>query len=209
VVVVDEHPKVRRGFRTMADSIQEVIVLGDTADEREALTMANDRRSAFVMIDLDQPFGESITTAFRITEQFPGTQIIVLTVHDEEDDLQTAIDTASDGFQAEASDLDDSFEGLSVVGNGAGTSRTRAAAGTSSTAERGVPKVRRITPREREILGLLAEGFSARRIAVMLGVGERTVTTHIDHLYRKVGVNNRVEAIREGVRLGLVQIPAN
>jgi DNA-binding NarL/FixJ family response regulator len=65
----------------------------------------------------------------------------------------------------------------------------------------------RITPRERETLVLVSEGLSARQIALRLGVGERTVHTHIDHLYRKIGVNNRVEAVREGVRLGIVTFP--
>lgn len=63
------------------------------------------------------------------------------------------------------------------------------------------------TVREREVLVLLAEGLSARRIARTLGISERTVNTHVGHIYRRLGVNNRVDAVREGMRLGLVDVP--
>jgi len=63
------------------------------------------------------------------------------------------------------------------------------------------------TKREREILVLLGRGLSARRIASRLGISERTVNTHVGHIYRRLGVNNRVDAVREGMRLGLIEAP--
>ncbi|MBV8464013.1 MAG: response regulator transcription factor [Acidimicrobiales bacterium] len=214
VVIGDDHALIRQGFRLMTEAIPGVEVVGEGADGVEVLEITRRLKPSLVMIDVEMPRLDGISAIRTLAEEFPELPVVVLTVHEEETVIRGAVEAGASGFMPKSASLAEMVEMFRVLGRerfyispSLAGSLVGMAYSKSKNGHRLGPRGSMITDREQEILELLAEGLSARRIALKLSVRERTVTTHIDHIYRKLGVNNRVEAIRQGVQAGLVRLP--
>lgn len=214
VLIVDDHPVTRHGLHLMAANIDGVEVVGEAETGAHALEVAAERRPNLILMDLDMPEMGGLDAIRRIKADMPDVDILVLTVHEDEESIFEAISSGASGYLAKSSTVDEIRSALHAL-NAGGAYITPSMAGkalryVSRKAEevkQASMAVEMTTPREREILELLGRGLSARRIASRLGISERTVNTHVGHIYRRLGVNNRVDAIREGMRLGLVEAP--
>jgi DNA-binding NarL/FixJ family response regulator len=193
----------------------DVRVVGEAGDALQALRMVDELEPNLVLMDLNMPGMTGVEATAELLKAHPDLLVVILTVQEADDVVRAAIAAGAAGYLAKSSSTEDiklMFESLEpgslyLTAAVAGRLVQSVLADPTGHASRGKSVlIDPITEREAEILGLLSRGLSARRIANDLSISERTVNSHIDHIYRKLGVNNRVEAVRRAVNLGLLDL---
>jgi NarL family two-component system response regulator LiaR len=212
VLIVDDHAVVREGLRAFLDLQADVEVVGEAADGRAALEQAEQLRPEVILMDLVMPGLDGVGAMRQLRSSLPESRVIVLTSFLDEDRLLPAIQAGAAGYllkNAEPAELVRAIRaahrGETIIDPSAAARLVRAIAGggASARAEAG-----RLTPREHEVLELIARGQSNKRIALALGISEKTVKTHVGHVLAKLGVTDRTQAALLAVRDGLVAASA-
>jgi DNA-binding NarL/FixJ family response regulator len=212
VVVVDPFPVVRAGLASTIEGSPGLEVLAQASSADEAVVVvANVRRSRVVVLVAMGLAGDkdSYWLIRTLRERFPGHAILGLGANADPHVVSRALFVGADGFVDKNIELDEFLAAIRSAGNEEMVIAGPAAASVGQIAE-GIERRRsvglRLTKREREVLSVAAEGLTAREIAERLGVRERTVTTHLARIYGKLGVGNRLAALRLAARSGLVSI---
>ena len=212
VVVVDPFPVVRAGLASTIEGSPGLEVLAQASSADEAVVVvANVRRSRVVVLVAMGLAGDkdSYWLIRTLRERFPGHAILGLGANADPHVVSRALFVGADGFVDKNIELDEFLAAIRSAGNEEMVIAGPAAASVGQIAE-GIERRRsvglRLTKREREVLSVAAEGLTAREIADRLGVRERTVTTHLARIYGKLGVRNRLAALRLAARSGLVSI---
>jgi DNA-binding NarL/FixJ family response regulator len=212
VVVVDPFPVVRAGLASTIESSPSLEVLAQASSADEAIAMVGKvRRTRVVVLVAMGLAGEqdSYWLIRTLRERFPSHAILGLGSNADPHVVSRALFVGADGFVDKNIELEEFLAALKSAGDGEMVIAGPAAASVGKIAE-GIERRRsvgtRLTRREREVLAVAAEGLTAREIAERLGVRERTVTTHLARIYGKLGVGNRLAALRMAARSGLVSI---
>jgi len=207
VLVVDDHPVVRVGVRTLLEPAADIEIVGEAVDGEQAIVETRRRRPHVVLMDLRLPEIAGVEATRRILAAQPEIGVIALTSPDAEREVLSAIQAGALGYLAKTSPQTEFLEAIRQVAQGDAwlpPHLTRRLLG--QIRRPGPPAVEPLTPREHEVLGLLARGASNRKIAGRLGVAEITVRTHVSHILGKLGVSNRVEAALHALQAGLVPL---
>jgi NarL family two-component system response regulator LiaR len=206
VLLVDDHAVVREGLRTYLELHDDIEVVGEAADGEEAIRVAEALRPDVVLMDLMMPVLDGVGALRALRERLPRTRAIALTSFTDEDTLLPALQAGAAGYllkNVQPSELHRAI--LAAHAGDALLDPTVAARLLEAIAQpAGAPAPERLTPREREVLALLARGYSNKRIARELRVAEKTVKTHVGHVLAKLGVTDRTQAALLAVREGLV-----
>jgi DNA-binding NarL/FixJ family response regulator len=208
VLIVDDHAVVREGLRTFLELQDGLEVIGEAGDGEEAVSLATSLHPDVVLMDLVMPKLDGVGAMRELRGRVPETRVIVLTSFLDDERLLPAIEAGAAGYLLK--DVEPTELARAVRAAHAGEALIApsvAARLLSAFAER--PRVaaaepKRLTPREHEVLGLIAAGRSNKRIAFELGISEKTVKTHVGHLLAKLGVTDRTQAALLAVREGLV-----
>ena len=212
VVVVDPFPVVRAGLAaTIASNAGlEVLAEASSADEAVRVVAEVRRRRVVILVAMGLAGDRDSYWLIRtLRERFPGHSILGLGANADPHVVSRALFVGADGFVDKNIELDEFLAAIRSAGADEMVIAGPAAASVGKIAE-GIERRRsvglRLTKREREVLAIAAEGLTAREIAERLGVRERTVTTHLARIYGKLGVGNRLAALRMAARSGLVSI---
>lgn len=214
VVIADDHEVTRSGIKLMLDILDGVEVVGEASNGSELLEECRRTTPDAVLTDLDMPELDGVQATERLTQDFPGLPVLVLTVHEDGESVSDALRAGATGYVSKSASADEVRRALEALRTGQGYLSSGVTAAAIRSMSRTLAERSRVghaegamTPREREVLQEVARGLSARKIARRLGISERTVSTHIGNVYRKLGVNNRVDAVLAGMRAGLVRAP--
>lgn len=205
VLLVDDHSVVRQGLRMFLGLDPELEVVGEARNGREAVNLARTLQPDIVLMDLLMPEMDGLEATTVIRQELPDTEVLALTSVLEDDKVYGAIRAGAIGYLLKDTEGDELCRAIKAAA--AGQVQLSAAA-----AARLVREVRRpeqpdaLTPRETEVLRLLAEGLANKEIARALGIGEKTVKTHVSNILSKLGVLSRTQAALQAVRMGLVAI---
>ena len=223
LLVVDDHNLFRRGLVALLGQDARLLVVGEAGDANQALNVAQRLRPDLILLDNHLPGVHGVDAIADLRQAVPGVRILMLTVSENVDDMAAGLRSGADGYLLKTihtEDLCDSickvWEGDSVVspemmGKLVGLLRTAPAvdapqpmASTDSLAQSvATPTplvvsaddpIHQLSPREREILALIAKGDSNKHIARALDIAETTVKIHVQHILRKLGLSNRVHA---------------
>jgi DNA-binding NarL/FixJ family response regulator len=212
VVVVDPFPVVRAGLVATIDASPGLEVLAQAGSADEAVAALGDVRGTRVVILVAMSLAgdkDAYWLIRTLREGFPGYAILGLGSNADPHVVSRALFVGADGFLDKNVELEEFLDGIRGAGEEDMVIAGPAAASVGKIAE-GIERRRsvglRLTKREREVLAVAAEGLTAREIAERLGVRERTVTTHLARIYGKLGVGNRLAALRLAARSGLVSI---
>ncbi|MGQ9490502.1 MAG: response regulator [Anaerolineae bacterium] len=205
VLVVDDHALFREGMVGILNTQSDIQVVGEASDGLEALVMARTLRPDVILMDITMPGVDGVEATRQIKGELPGTRIVMLTVRDEDDKLFEAIRSGADGYLLKTIRAGQLLEMIRAAHRG------EAAIGLGLAA-RMLNEFRRLTappsglapddalaaltPREREVLALIARGASDREIAKELTVSVYTVKAHVRNLLQKLQVSSRHEAVR-------------
>ncbi|MBT2385943.1 response regulator transcription factor [Streptomyces sp. ISL-11] len=208
VLLVDDHPLFREGLAAAVDLDEGFTVVAQAATGEEALTEAARTTPDLVVMDLGLPGQSGIETTRQIRERLPGTQVLVMTMSEDDDNLLAAIRAGARGYLLKGAVREEILHALHTVGRGGAVFSPRMAerlgalfaAFGSAPAKEAFPT---LTAREREILDLLAAGLSYRQIAQRLFVADKTVRNHVGSIFTKLQVHDRATAIVRARDAGL------
>ena len=204
VLIVDDHPVVRQGLRTFLELQDDLEVVGEAGDGAEALAEAERLAPDVVLMDLAMPDTDGVTAIRVLRERVPDARAIALTSFSDDERVFGAVRAGAAGYLLKDTDPAELVAGIRAVAAGQGQLSPAVAARLLEELAGGAPKEDPdLTPREREVLTLIARGRSNKRIALELGVAEKTVKTHVGHVLAKLGVTDRTQAALWAVRHGL------
>jgi NarL family two-component system response regulator LiaR len=206
VLLVDDHAVVRDGLRTYLGLQDGLEVVGEAADGAEAIRVAEELRPDVVLMDLVMPVLDGVGAMRALRERLPATRVIVLTSFTDEAQLLPAIQAGAAGYLLKNAQPAELRRAIHAAHAGEALLDPAVAARLVAALAQpaGAPAPERLTPREREVLGLIGRGLSNKRIARELGVAEKTVKTHVGHVLAKLDVTDRTQAALYAVREGLV-----
>lgn len=210
VLLVDDHALIRAGIRALLERVELLEVVGEAGDGHHALDLIEKLRPDVVLLDLTMP-GLSGFEVLKITsEKFPDVHVIVLTVHDEEEYAFQALRAGAAGYlpkSAASAELKLAIE--HVMGGKKYLSPTveqKAAFELGRNAPEGPVPLSELTPRQREVLTLIAEGHSTKDIARALNISVKTVETHRAQLMDRLDIHDIASLVRYAIKMGLVSI---
>jgi DNA-binding NarL/FixJ family response regulator len=203
LLVVDDHPVVRDGLCGMFGGDPAFEVVGQAADGAQALELTRALDPDVVLMDLRMPGMDGVSAIGAMTREGLRARILVLTTYDSDIDVLRAIEAGAGGYLLKDAPQDELVRAVRATARGE-------AALAASVATRLVGQVRTpvrdpLSPREREVLELVAAGTTNREAAARLFISEATVKTHLMHLYEKLGVNDRAAAVAVGYERGLLR----
>ncbi|MFF3555983.1 response regulator [Streptomyces tsukubensis] len=212
VVVADDQAIVREGIVMLLGLLPGIEVVGAARDGEEAVALVAELSPDAVLMDLRMPRCDGVSATRRIREQYPGTQVVVLTTYADDDSLFPALRAGARGYLTKDAAGEEIVRAVrDVVAGRAGLSpevQQRLLERVTETPEPPAPKLPDgLTGREGEVLSLIADGLSNTEIARRLHISAATVKTHINNLFAKAGLHDRAQAVRYAYRTGLVRPP--
>jgi len=207
VLIADDHAVVRQGLRTFLDLQADIDVVGEAADGEEAVAVAAEHAPDVILLDLVMPRLDGIGALRRLRETAPAARVIVLTSFGEDERLFTALRAGASGYLLKDVEPAELVRAIRAAHEGnSPLSPTIATRVVEEIAQGGgaPAQVDDLTPRERDVLILIAKGRSNKVIALELGVAEKTVKTHVSHILGKLDLTDRTQAALYAVRHGLV-----
>jgi len=201
VLVVDDHALLRTGVANIINQEADLEVVAEAADGEAAVIAYQQHRPDVTLMDLRMPGMEGVEAVRRIRQFDPQARVVVLTTYDADEDIARALEAGAKAYILKDIAADALVTCIRQVLEG----RTYLAPAAAAKLAERVTQVQ-LTPRELTALRLMADGQSNKEIAQSLGISERTVKTHIGHLFEKLGVTSRTEAMRVATRRGLVRL---
>ncbi len=203
VLLVDDHPVVRSGLAGLLDAEDGIEVVGEAGDGAEGVARAAELRPDLVLMDLRMPVMDGATATAAITSA--GTsRVLVLTTYDTDTDILRAVEAGATGYLLK----DTPREQLVSAVRAAARGETVLAPPLAAKLMRQVRGGDQLTPREVEVLELVAHGRSNPEIARELFIGEATVKTHLLHVFDKLGVDDRTRAVTVALERGILTTPS-
>lgn len=233
VLIADDHAVVRQGLRTFLELQEEIEVVADAADGEAAVEAARAERPDVVLMDLVMPLLDGVEATRRIVDELPGTRVLALTSFLEDDKVLPAVRAGATGYLLKDVEPGELVRAIRTVHEGgvllhpAVTDRVMrelgapgasppagpgaSSPGASAPDPSGVSPLggsgaSPLTPREHEVLELVAHGMSNKRIAGELGIAEKTVKAHVGSILSKLGVDDRTQAALRAVREGWAEL---
>src|SRR6266849_2849675 len=212
IVVADDHEVVRAGFAALLDTQPDFTVLDTAADGAEAVQACRDRRPDVVLMDVRMPGLDGIEATRLLTSIDSGPRVLILTTFDLDEYVYDALRAGASGFLLKDVTAERLFDAVRVIAAGEALlapSVTRRlisefARLRPSTAAPSEAELATLTPRETQVLRLIAEGLSNPEIATQLVVTAETVKTHVSRVLRKLGLRDRTQAVVSAYESGLV-----
>jgi DNA-binding NarL/FixJ family response regulator len=201
VLVADDHPIVRSGIVALLQTAEDVEVVGEASTGLEAVDFALALRPDVVLMDLRMPGIDGDEATARILAALPSTRVLILTTYESDDSILTAIEAGASGYLLKAAPQDEIVAGVHAVARGEVALAPRIAA---LLVQRVKAPAISLSPRETQVLRLVAAGRSNPAIAAELFVGEATVKTHLLHVFEKLDVSDRTRAVTRAMELGLI-----
>ena len=203
ILLVDDHSVVRQGLKMFLGLDPELEVVGEAANGKEGVRLARELQPDVVLMDLLMPGVDGIEATMTIRRELPEVEVIVLTSVLDDDKVFRAMRAGASGYLLKDTEADDLCRSIKAAAAGQVQLSPRVAARLLQEIHSPEsPEV--LTPREREVLQLLAWGLANKEIARELNIGEKTVKTHVSNILGKLGVLSRTQAALYAVRVGLV-----
>jgi len=207
---VDDHTILRKGLRFILDKAKGIKVVGEASDGREAIQKVEDLRPDLVVMDITMPKLNGLDATRRIKRQFPEVKVLVLSMHTGEDYIVRVFRAGASGYLAKQAAPNELVSAIRTLHRGKPflnpSVRGRDVEDYVGPQGVGIPddSYDELTAREREILQLVAEGYSSRLIGKMLHISMKTVDAHRSRLMHKLRLNNVADLARYAIRRGLV-----
>jgi DNA-binding NarL/FixJ family response regulator len=209
VLVVDDQALVREGLMTLLEAAAGITPVAAAADGEEAVALAARHRPEVVLMDLRMPRLDGVEATRRIREAQPDTEVVVLTTHADEDSILDALRAGARGYLTKDAGIAEISRAVHAAAahqtllDPVVHSRLIEAAGAARRPAPPASLPDELTPREAEVLSLIARGLSNGEIAKALVVSEATVKSHVNHLFAKIGARDRAQAVHYAYTHGL------
>ena len=209
VLIADDHPIVRQGLATVLNLEEDMEVVGQAGDGIEAVSLALELSPHVVLMDLQMPKMDGVEAIQKIKQEAPDIGIIILTVYETDDYIFRGIEAGARGYLLKDTPPGEVLTAIRTVHRGESLIQPRVASRlldrfTQLSQAPGSEKL--LSPREVEVLKHMAKGSVNKEIASRLSIGESTVKTHLVHIFSKLEVKDRTEAVIEATRRGIIKL---
>ncbi len=209
ILIADDHPIVREGLATVLNQEEDLKVVGLAENGLEAVARARELRPDIILMDLQMPEMDGVEAIQKVKEEAPDIGIIILTTYDADDYIFRGIEAGARGYLLKDSPPEEVLKAIRAVHKGDSLIQPRVASrllDRFSQLARAPDPGEVLSPREVEVLQLMAKSTVNKEIATELLIGESTVKTHIVHIFNKLGVKGRTEAVAEASRRGIIKL---
>ncbi|NMB15746.1 MAG: response regulator transcription factor [Firmicutes bacterium] len=212
VLIVDDHALFRQGLARILEMEEDIVVVGEAANGREALERAAELRPHVVLMDINMPVVNGLEATRRLHRKLPHVGIIGLTIHDDEEYLRELIKEGAQGYLLKDTEPVRVVEAIRRVFRGEAflppnlITKLFSTLQRPSAADDAAPPEEDLTPREREVLQCIAQGMSNKEIAVSLYISQKTVKNHISSIFRKLDLTDRTQAAVYAIKQGLATL---
>ena len=209
LLVVDDHPVVRRGISACLGGRDNLEIVGEAADGREAVRKARELQPDIVLMDINMPQMNGLAVTELLRRELPKINVLILSMHSNTEYVLRIIQSGARGYILKEAPVDELARAIETVQRGEAYFSSDVARVALTQFVRGHndgPAVNQLTHREREVLTQIAEGLSNKEIACKLGVGVRTVETHRERIMRKLDIHNVAGLTRFAISKGLVSV---
>ncbi len=213
IIIIDDHPLLREGIKSVIEKNRRYEVIGEAGKGEEGFDLVKRLKPDIAIIDISLPDMNGIDLIRRIRREYPNTKIMVLSVHSKIDYIVESFKAGALGYLVKEAASNSLIDGLNTISEGdyyldSSLSRevVKRLINTSSIKKIDDPVYNSLTPREQEILRLIAEGFSNKEIADMLCISLKTVENHRYNIMNKLGLHSIADIIKFAVKVGLVDV---
>ncbi len=207
LVVVDDHALFRRGLVGLLEEMPGFQVVGQAGDGAQALPLIEQSQPDLVLLDLNMPNMDGIATLHALKERKSNVRVLMLTISKNDNDLLDAIRAGADGYLLKNTEPDELRRAILRVAQGEGALSPEVTApvlrALSRFSAEDVAPV--LSEREMEVLRCLVDGQTTQQISNSLFISENTVKTHIRHIFEKLEVSNRAEAVGKAMQMGIIR----
>jgi len=211
ILLVDDHELVRRGLRALLETHAGWEVCGEAADGRAAVQLATSLKPHVVVMDLSMPNLNGFDATYQILDRLRNVQVLILSMHESEQLVRELLTAGVRGYILKSDAGRDLIAAVEALGRGETFFTSQLASRIHDREFKDIKRRRTarpkgpLTPREREILQLLAEGRSNREVGAHLGISVKTAETHRARVMRKLGVDSVAELVRYAIRNGVIE----
>jgi DNA-binding NarL/FixJ family response regulator len=215
VVIVEDEAKILRNQLNLLKGFTELTIIGQATSGTEAVERIAELRPDVVLLDLGLPGIDGIEVTRQVKARFPATEVLIFTIFDDEAKVLAAIRAGASGYLLKGMGVRQIVDAILEVSKGGSVVQPQLARRLLRHFQRQFGQAElsdpsegysALSPREQEILKLIAKGLSNSEVATAIGVSRATVRTHLEHIYAKLEVSNRTEAVTEGIKKGLIDL---
>ena len=206
ILVTDDHPVVRDGLVAILSTQSDFAIVGDAASGQATLDLARALRPDIVLLDLEMPEMDGVETLRQLQPIAPQTRVIIFTAFDTDERILSAVRAGAQGYLLKGAPRNDIFRAIRVVYQGGSLLEPMIAQKLLRQVSQEAPADTALTPRELDVLRLLARGLQNKEIAIELGITGRTTKFHVGSQLRKLGAGNRTEAVAIAAQRGLIHL---
>ncbi|MBR9867498.1 two-component system response regulator NarL [uncultured Amphritea sp.] len=207
ILLIDDHPLLRKGVKQLIELDSQLLVIGEASNAEEGITQATQLEPDLILLDLNMPEINGIETLKLLRDAGVASRVVVFTVSDNEEDVIAALKAGADGYLLKDMEPEDLLSNLNQAALGKMVISERLssmlAQALQSNRKRTGPDISSLSPREKQIIKLIAGGLPNKLIARKLNITEGTVKVHVKHLFKKLNLRSRVEVAVWAVQEGL------
>jgi DNA-binding NarL/FixJ family response regulator len=208
VLLADDHPMFREGLRAIVERVPGFRVVAETGDGSEALRLIGETRPAIALLDISLPGMNGLEVAAQVAARYPGVRVVILTAHADEELIKQALRINVAGYLVKDATSAELEVALTAVARGvtfmSPTVTSRLAENYLRTSEERKLADDGLTPRQRQVIQLIAEGFNTKEIAHRLGLSSKTVEGHRVQAMERLGIDSVAGLTRYAIRTGLI-----
>jgi DNA-binding NarL/FixJ family response regulator len=209
VLVADDHTLLRAGLIKLIETLPDVKIVGQASDGLEALAVADSCLPSVVLLDIAMPGLSGLEVCAELVKSHPGVRVLMLSMHREPQYVRRALQNGAAGYLLKDSAPDELADAIRTVAEGktylsAALAKNMVSDMVSQLQPRSSPPEVNLTPRQSEVLKLVAEGSSTKQIAIKLALSVKTVDTHRTNLMNQLGIHDVAGLVRYAIRSGLI-----
>jgi two-component system response regulator NreC len=209
LVLIEDHAMVRAGFRMLLEAQPDMAIIGEAESGPEGLAMLETIQADVILLDVSMPDLGGAETAELLKTRYPEVRILAVTIHDSQAYLLQMLNAGVDGYlpkRAAAEELVNAVRAVHAGERYIHPSLVGALVNGYLTRPGEKSKSQALTPRQREVLRLVADGLTSQKVGEELGLSARTVDRHIENMLRRLNMHSRVELVRYAIREGLIDV---
>ena len=211
LILADDHAVVRQGIRRFLEEDPVIDVVAEASDGAEAIDLVEEHRPDVAVLDIRMPEVTGVEATRRIKARFPETRVLVLTAYDDDPYVFALLEAGADGYVLKTASADQLVDAVRTVYRGESALSPEVASkvvqqATGRRPASAADQIESLTPREIDVLRLVADGMTNREVGRELGISHRTVQGHLASIYGKLDANSRTEAVTKALKRGWIVI---